>query len=137
MRLGRIGFDHVAGYLRGGMEVLDRCPDLLRRTDRLTAPTLAAQLASPEPPAVVDVRTEPEWKSAHIDGSLNVPLSRLRARARELPRDRSIVVHCQTGYRSSVAASILEQEGLTGVIDLVGGFVAWEQDQTHEPVRTG
>jgi len=137
MRLGRIGFDHVAGYLRGGMEALDRRPDLLRRIDRVTAPTLAAQLASPEPPAVVDVRTEPEWKSAHIEGSLNVPLSRLRARARELPRDRSIVVHCQTGYRSSVAASILEQEGFTGVIDLVGGFVAWEQDQTHEPVRTG
>jgi hydroxyacylglutathione hydrolase len=135
MRLGRIGFDHVAGYLRGGMEALDGHPDLLRRTERVTAPTLAAQLTSSEPPTVVDVRTEAEWKAARIERSLNVPLNHLRAQTRELPRDRSIVVHCQTGYRSSIAASILEQEGFTGVVDLVGGFVAWEHNETPEPAR--
>jgi rhodanese-related sulfurtransferase len=96
----------------------------------VTAPTLAAQLTSSEPPTVVDVRTEAEWKAARIERSLNVPLNHLRAQTRELPRDRSIVVHCQTGYRSSIAASILEREGFTGVVDLVGGFVAWEHNET-------
>jgi hydroxyacylglutathione hydrolase len=137
MRLGRIGFDHVAGYLRGGMEALDGRPDLLRRTERVTAPTLAGQLASPEPPVVVDVRTEVEWEAARVAGSLNVPLTQLRARARELPRDRAIVVHCQTGYRSSIAASILEQEGFADVADLVGGIVAWEQRGSPEPAKAG
>jgi hydroxyacylglutathione hydrolase len=76
---------------------------------------------------VVDVRTETEWKGGRISGSLNVPLNHLRARARELPRNETIVVYCQTGYRSSIATSILEQEGFVRVVDLVGGFAAWEQ----------
>jgi len=130
LRLGRIGFDHVAGYLQGGMQALDGRPDLLRRTERVTAPTLAEQLASADPPAVVDVRTEAEWKDKRVAGSVNVPLNHLRTRSRGLPRDRAIVVYCQTGYRSSIAASILEQEGFARVVDLVGGFVAWEQQAT-------
>jgi rhodanese-related sulfurtransferase len=75
----------------------------------------------------VDVRTAAEWKDRRIAGSRNLPLNHLRAHAAGLPRDRAIVVYCQTGYRSSIAASILEQEGFTRVVDLVGGFVAWEQ----------
>ncbi|HEY7362798.1 MAG TPA: MBL fold metallo-hydrolase [Methylomirabilota bacterium] len=127
LRLGRIGFDHVTGYLEGGMQALDGHAELIRRTERVTAGTLAEQLASGDPPAVVDVRTETEWKGGRISGSLNVPLNHLRARARELPRNETIVVYCQTGYRSSIATSILEQEGFVRVVDLVGGFAAWEQ----------
>jgi rhodanese-related sulfurtransferase len=127
LRLGRIGFDHVAGYLEGGMQALDGRPDLLRRTERVTALTLAEQLVSADPPAVVDVRTEAEWQDKRIAGSRNVPLNHLQARASELPRDHAVVVYCQTGYRSSIAASILEQEGFVRVVDLVGGFTAWDQ----------
>jgi rhodanese-related sulfurtransferase len=127
LRLGRIGFDHVAGYLEGGMQALDARPDRLRRTERVTALTLAEQLVSADPPAVVDVRTETEWQDKRIAGSRNVPLNHLRARASELPRDCAVVVYCQTGYRSSIAASILEQEGFARVVDLVGGFTAWDQ----------
>jgi rhodanese-related sulfurtransferase len=76
---------------------------------------------------VVDVRTETEWQDKRIAGSRNVPLNHLRARASELPRDCAVVVYCQTGYRSSIAASILEQEGFARVVDLVGGFTAWDQ----------
>jgi len=127
MRLGRIGFDNVVGFLEGGMEALDQRPDLIRRTDRITAPTLAEQLASTQPPLVLDVRTENEWQQKRIGDSLNIPLNRLAERSGELPRDRPIVVHCGTGYRSSIATSLLEGQGFGNTIDLVGGFNAWEK----------
>jgi glyoxylase-like metal-dependent hydrolase (beta-lactamase superfamily II) len=125
-RLGRIGFDGVAGYLDGGMQALESRPDLLRRTERVTAPTLAEQLAAPSPPVLLDVRGERELEQGSIDGALNIPLNHLAERLAEVPRDGSLVVYCSSGYRSSIAASLLENAGVSGVADLVGGFVAWE-----------
>ncbi|BBA33189.1 beta-lactamase [Methylocaldum marinum] len=127
MRLGRIGFDNVAGYLEGGMAALEQRPDLIRRTDRIAAPTLGERLASAQPPLVLDVRTENEWQQKRIGDSLNIPLNGLAERSGELPRDRPIVVHCGTGYRSSIATSLLEGQGFDNTIDLVGGFNAWEK----------
>ncbi len=129
MRLGRIGFDNVAGYLDGGMQALETRPDLVRRIERITAPTLAEQLEAAEPPVVLDVRTEREWQDKHIEGSLNIPLQHLRERVSEVPSDRPVVIHCATGYRSSIAVSMLEQHGITQVADLVGGMAAWEASQ--------
>jgi hydroxyacylglutathione hydrolase len=125
MRLGRIGFDNVAGYLKGGMEALDPRPDLVARVERVTAATLAEQLRGPSPPLVLDVRTEREWQEGRIEGSVNVPLPRLEARLDELPRDRQVVVHCASGYRSSIAASLLRRHGFEQVADLPGGMSAW------------
>jgi glyoxylase-like metal-dependent hydrolase (beta-lactamase superfamily II) len=125
-RLGRIGFDIVAGYLEDGMEALATRPDLVARVERVTAGALAEQLASGEQPLVVDVRTEREWNEKRIDGSLNVPLGKLLQRIDELPRDRPMLVHCATGYRAAIAVSLLLREGFTEVADLVGGIAAWE-----------
>ena len=125
-RLGRIGFDNVAGYLDGGMQALDGRPDLVERTERITAQNLAEQLESAKPPLVLDVRTPDEVELRHIDGSLAVPLNRLEERLAEVPRDRPIVVTCASGYRSSMAVSILEANGLEGLSDLVGGMDGWE-----------
>ena len=125
-RLGRIGFDEVTGYLEGGMQALAEHPDLLSRTERITAGTLAEQLDSEEAPHVVDVRTPREWEDKRIGGSLNMPLNHLLEKMDEIPRGQPIVVHCQSGYRSSIAASIPEREGIGKVMDLVGGIDAWE-----------
>jgi hydroxyacylglutathione hydrolase len=129
VRLGRIGFDIVAGYLDGGMQALAARPELVGRVERVTAATLAEQLESPEPPAVVDVRTVREWDERRIEGSVNVPLARLAERIEELPRDRPLVVHCATGYRSAIAVSLLLRDGFTAVSDLVGGIAAWESSR--------
>ncbi len=126
IRLGRIGFDHVKGYLQGGMEALAGRPDLIWQTERISAPSLAEELASADPPLVLDVRSRREWAASHINGSLNVPLNHLQERLAEIPRDRRIAVHCAGGYRSSIAASILHQYGITRVIELAGGLAAWE-----------
>ena len=126
MRLGRIGFDRVEGYLEGGIEAAESRPGLLERTDRITAVTVAEELESKTPPLVLDVRAPGERAQKRIDGSLHIPLSHLRDRLEEIPRDRAIVVHCATGYRSAIAASLLRQNGFEDVRDLVGGIAAWE-----------
>ena len=123
-RLGRIGFDNVAGYLAGGMEQLDDAPELVERTERITAGSLAEQLAAARPPLLVDVRTTSEWSAAHIDGAVSWPLSQF-ADGAALPRDRQLVVYCASGYRSSIAASLLRRGGFPDVVNLVGGLAAW------------
>ncbi|MBV9309754.1 MAG: MBL fold metallo-hydrolase [Solirubrobacterales bacterium] len=136
-RLGRIGFDMVAGYLNGGMTSLEEAPELLERTSRLTATALAEQLASSAPPLLLDVRTEGEWRTERIDGALNVPLPRLEAGAPALPAGRDLVVYCSSGYRSAIAASLLSRGGREAVSDLVGGLAAWNSSRTtagrHQP----
>jgi rhodanese-related sulfurtransferase len=108
------------------MQALESRPDLVERTERITAPTLAEQLAEAEPLVVLDVRTEQEWQTAHIAGSLNIPLQHLRERLDDVPRDRQVVVHCGSGYRSAIAVSILQQYGIATPVDMVGGMGAWE-----------
>jgi len=129
LRLGRIGFDHVKGYLQGGMEALADRPDLVWPIERLSAPMVAEELAGANPPLVLDIRNPREWAAKHISGSVNIPLNHLQERIREVPRDRRIAVHCAGGYRSSIAASILHQHGMTHLIEMAGGLAAWEAAQ--------
>jgi rhodanese-related sulfurtransferase len=77
----------------------------------------------------LDIRNPRDWAIKHIDGSVNIPLNHLQERIREIPRDRRIAVHCAGGYRSSIAASILQQYGLTHLIEMAGGLAAWEAAQ--------
>ena len=125
-RLGRIGFDRVAGYLRDGIEALEGRPDLVDGWDRIDAATLAEELSAPSPPLLVDVRRSKERELKYIMGSVHIPLSQLKKRACELPQDRTLAIHCAGGYRSSIAASILQQEGFTEIEELAGGIAAWE-----------
>ena len=126
LRLGRIGFDKIKGYLRNGMEALALRPELVHSTQRVSPPMLAEELASPQPPVVIDIRTPGEWSAGHLTGSINLPLSQLQERLDQVPRDRRIAVHCAGGYRSSIAASILSRHGITNIIELAGGIAAWE-----------
>jgi hydroxyacylglutathione hydrolase len=126
LRLGRIGFDHVKGYMNGGMEALAERPDLVWPTERASAPMVAEELASTDPPLLLDVRSPREWATKHIEGSVNIPLNHLQERIAEIPRDRRIAVHCAGGYRSSIAAGILHQYGITHLIEMAGGLAAWE-----------
>ncbi len=85
----------------------------------------AERLAGPNPPLVVDVRTPGERRRQFIDGSVNMPLNHLPERIAELPKDRPLLVHCAGGYRSSIAASLLQRHGYE-VSELAGGIAAWE-----------
>lgn len=130
MRLGRIGFDNVAGYLDGGMNALASRDELVAQTERITGPALAEWLAGTRAdvggtPVVVDVRSAAEYAGGHVVGSLNIPLTHLEERIAELPAGRPVAVHCEGGYRSAIAASLLQKLGRSDVHDLVGGYKAW------------
>ncbi|HEY1576763.1 MAG TPA: MBL fold metallo-hydrolase [Terracidiphilus sp.] len=126
IRLGRIGFDHILGYLGGGMAALAERPDLVWPTQRTGVLIAAEELESADPPFLLDVRNPREWEGNHIKSAVNLPLNNLQARIAEVPRDRRIAVHCAGGYRSSIAVSILHQHGITNLIEIAGGLAAWE-----------
>lgn len=125
MRLGRIGFDNVAGYLQGGMSSLEQHPELLQTISRQTAAALSESRDQQQAPWILDVRSEKEYAIVHLEGSHNIPLTHLRERIAEIPVDRPVVVHCEGGYRSAIAVSLLCQAGRTDISDLVGGIRAW------------
>ena len=85
----------------------------------------AERLAGPDAPLVVDVRAPSERQKQFIGGSVHMPLNHLTERFKELPKDRRLLVHCAGGYRSSIAASLLQQQGYD-VSELAGGIAAWE-----------
>jgi rhodanese-related sulfurtransferase len=140
MRLGRIGFDGVAGYLANGMQAAASRPELVARTERISAEALAEELAGPSrassPVFLLDVRSAREWNQSRIEGSKNLPLNCLRARLVDVPRSRRVVVHCASGYRSAIAASLLKLCGYENVADLAGGMRAWLSRVPDGPVRT-
>lgn len=125
-RLGRIGFDEVKGYLQDGMAALAGRPELVEHTERVNAEMLVEELQSNHAPFVLDVRNPGEWSVKHVDGSVNLPLTQLRNRLEEVPRDRRVAVTCAGGYRSSIAVSILKKNGIGNVEELAGGMAAWE-----------
>ena len=127
MRLGRIGFDQVVGYLEDGLRSVESRPELMTSTERLSAQVAAERVAANgQGPVIVDVRAPAERQQKRIPGSVNIPLNHLTERLSELPADRPILVHCAGGYRSSIAASLLQRNGFTQVGEIAGGIAAWE-----------
>ena len=125
LRLGRIGFDGVVGYLSGGLAALVDRPDLVASTERLSPGVLTERLGGAEPPLLIDVRNASERRSGAIAGSTHMALSDLEQRSSELPAGRPVVVMCAGGYRSSIAASVLAALGHDRVSELAGGIAAW------------
>jgi hydroxyacylglutathione hydrolase len=134
VRLGRIGFDHVAGYLKDGLHSLESRPELIAFTERLSAPFAAELLSSPQPPLAIDVRAPRERDQKYIAGSLGIPLNHLTENLEKLPKDRPLLVYCAGGYRSSIAASLLQRGGFDSVGEIAGGIVGWEAAKL--PVQT-
>ena len=137
MRLGRIGFDQVVGYLEDGLHSVRSRPELMMSTERLSAQVAAERIATASPeraPIMVDVRAPGERQQKRIAGSVGMPLSHLRTRLPELPADRPLLVYCAGGYRSSIAASLLQRHGFTQVSEIAGGIAAWDAGKL--PVET-
>ncbi|HET9013308.1 MAG TPA: MBL fold metallo-hydrolase [Gemmatimonadaceae bacterium] len=123
--LAMIGLDQVAGFF--GATVMDAWVGEHRELGTLpqtTSRDLATALLTGSV-AVVDVRGAAEWEAGHLPGVPNIPLGYLADRVAELPTDKPIVVHCQGGTRSAIAASLLRARGMDNVVNLVGGFADW------------
>ncbi|HYW05805.1 MAG TPA: rhodanese-like domain-containing protein, partial [Longimicrobium sp.] len=74
---------------------------------------------------VLDVRGAAEWEAGHIPGAIHIPVGYLPDRIAEIPRDLPLVVQCQGGARSAIAASVLQARGVGGVLNYGGGFAEW------------
>ena len=134
VRLGRIGFDHVAGYLQNGLKSLESRPELIATTERLSAQFAAEVLSSSQPPLAIDVRAPGERAQKFIAGSVSVPLNHLEENLGRIPKDRPLLVFCAGGYRSSIAASLLQRGGFDRVSEIAGGMAGWEAAKL--PVET-
>ncbi len=127
MRLARVGIEHVAGYLAGGMYGWIQAGKPVRPLDQISALELGPWMESQaQTTTLVDVRERSELAGGVIPGSISIPLPQLQKRLGEIDPDTTVLVHCKGGYRSSIAASILEAAGFPKVGNLSGGYDAWK-----------
>ena len=124
----RIGFDPFAGYIDGGIDAWRRAGRPVGAGTVLAVETLAARLAAggPEAPFVIDVRQPSEYEAGHVPGSTHIGAGELPEMLDRLPRDRPIATICASGYRSSVAASMLRAAGFEDVVTVASGVPTWE-----------
>jgi rhodanese-related sulfurtransferase len=125
-RLARIGADNAIGYLTVNHDGVfpPELRDLVQVAPPITAEELGGLLAE-DAVTLIDVRNPSELELGTIPGSISIPLAQLHARHGEVPEGKPIVVHCRSGWRSSVAASFLRAMGLVNVSDLAGGYIQW------------
>jgi len=124
MRLARVGIERVTGYLAGGIAA---CPR--ENTEQLTNITVADldRLMRENPDLqVADVRRSGEWEDGHIEGATLMPLNQIAKMMEQLDPSRPVAVHCKSGYRSSIASSLLQRAGFRHVLNVSGGFDAWK-----------
>lgn len=125
--LAMIGLDRVAGIFGSyALEAWTAAGRELATVQQATPGEVAGIMERGEA-TVLDVRGRSEWEAGHLPGVPNIPAGYLSARLDELPSDRPIVVHCQSGLRSAIAASMLQAHGRNDVINMTGGFAAWRE----------
>ncbi|HEX9038973.1 MAG TPA: MBL fold metallo-hydrolase [Ktedonobacterales bacterium] len=127
IELLRIGFDNLLGALEGGVEAWAASGRALRQTRPATMAEVAEAIERGEPLAVVDSREPNEWLEDHVPGASVAPVGQLPTLAASLPRDMPIAVHCGHGFRSSVAASVLERAGIEDIWHVTDGMPAWRR----------
>ena len=117
-RLARVGYDNAVGFLNGGVEAWD---GELNTIDSVTPEELNSKI---EGAHIVDVRKPGENASEHVVGSLHYPLDYMNDNLDVLSRDKKYYIHCAGGYRSVIAISLLMQNGITDLVNILGGFDA-------------
>jgi len=122
--LALIGLDRVRGWFRHSALKAWAGGRALQQTPQLTVDELSRLGGAA---IVVDVRSRGEYEAGHIPGTTNVPLAELGERLADIPRGRPLVLQCQGGTRSSIAASVLLARGFHDIANLSGGFSAWEK----------
>lgn len=125
LRLARVGIEALDGYLAGGVRAWKQAGLPLATVVQMTVDELSRNLQA-DAMRVLDVRRGPEWDAGHIDGAAWWPLDNFKVSAPEIDHDAPLAVHCKGGYRSMIASSLLQRAGFKNVINVVGGFDAWQ-----------
>jgi len=134
-QLLRIGYDTIAGGLDGGIEAWQSSGREVSTFETIDVEDMAQWVLSAEPMTVVDTRDEHEWVAGHVPGAVHMYVPDVPHRADEIPRDAPVAVHCASGYRAGIAASLLEQAGLKRIIHVNGDRLSG--GDRGEPARAG
>jgi len=126
-QLLRIGYDLVAGELDGGIDAWRASGREVSTFETVDVEDMATWVLSAEPMTVLDVRDEHEWASGHVPGAVHMYVPDVPFRAAEIPREAPVAVHCASGYRAGIAASLLEQAGLARIVHVNGEYSDWDR----------
>lgn len=141
MRLARVGIEKVVGYLRDGILAWQREGLPLDQVPQISVTEVHRErMEDPHAIQLIDVRRPMEWQAGHIEGAALRPLDQMQLRKEHasgmspeilagLDPGKPLAVHCKSGYRSSIATSLLQRAGFRRVINVVGGFDAWQAQQ--------
>ncbi len=136
VRLARVGIEALDGYLAGGVEAWKKAGFHTSTVAQITAEELSRRLRDVEL-QVLDVRRGPEWDAGHIENATWWPLDNFKVSPPELNQDAPLAVHCKSGYRSMIASSLLQRAGFRHVLNVAGGFDAWQHAKlptAHQPM---
>ena len=126
LHLARIGFDNLLGFVAGGITAWQDAGLPVSSLPHINVSELKELLKTRKDMLVLDVRSDAEWRAGHIKDAAHIPLKEVEERYPEMARDRATAVICGSGYRSSIAASILEKSGLKNLRNVTGGMGAWK-----------
>lgn len=127
-RLSRVGFDHVIGHLKGGFSSWMEAGKEIDTVNRITAAEFAAQIEGKQV-KVVDVRKESEYAAEHVEDAYSKPLAYINDWINDIDPKQPFYLHCAGGYRSMIAASILQARGYRNFIEVEGGFNSIAENQ--------
>ncbi len=122
-RLSRVGYDQVVGFLKGSFQAWQNAGKEMDKVDRISPEEFANRYKN-EKPWVIDVRKPGEFSAEHVDKADTLPLDFINEQIAEFPKDKHFYIHCQGGYRSMIAASILKSRGFENFTEVEGGFAA-------------
>ncbi|MGH2664727.1 MBL fold metallo-hydrolase [Flavobacterium sp.] len=122
-RLSRVGFDNVIGHLDGGFETWKNSGKEIDTVKRITAEEFASEVVIPEH-TVIDIRKESEYSAEHVEEAYNKPLAVINDWIKDINPQEHFYIHCAGGYRSMIAASILQARGYRNFTEVEGGFNA-------------
>jgi glyoxylase-like metal-dependent hydrolase (beta-lactamase superfamily II)/rhodanese-related sulfurtransferase len=135
IRLARVGFSKVAGYVKGGYDAWKAAGEEIDMIIDVEADELAMDIPFDENLVVVDVRKPAEFAEGHVKDALNIPLDSMKdpANMAILEEDQNIYVHCAGGIRSVIGASLLKRQGIHNLRNVVGG---WKKIKEQEKIET-
>jgi rhodanese-related sulfurtransferase len=128
-RLSRVGYDHVIGYLSGGIDSWKQALKELDTIQQVTVEDLAKKQGTNGDIAILDVRKTSEFLSEHVIGAENAPLDSINDAMSSIDKNKTYYVHCAGGYRSMIFTSILRARGFENLIDVQGGFKAIKENK--------
>jgi hydroxyacylglutathione hydrolase len=130
LALRHVGLDRVTGYLEGGMPAWFAAGLPFDSIAQVSAEQASEAMAHS---FVLDVRTNSEWNAGHVDAATHIMLGDLPERIDEVPRELPVLIVCGSGYRSSIAASLLAQHGYRDLSSMAGGMTAWRRREARTP----